>query len=74
MVFICDICEEEFRTMFDLKKHVSDVHEHSHFETLGGETKENFKCKICKQIMKTRKNLLRHIREQHKEKMFHCLL
>ena len=72
MVFICDICEEDFRTMFDLKKHVNDVHEHSHFETLGGETKENFKCKICKQIMKTRKNLLRHIREQHKEKMFHC--
>ena len=58
--------------MFDVKKDVNDVHEHSHFETLGGETQENFKCRICKQIVKTRKNLLRHIREQHKEKMFHC--
>ena len=62
MVFVCDICGNQFTRKFNLEKHLNTIH--------GQELTVN--CKYCNiNIVKSR--LQNHIDSVHKDKKFVCV-
>ena len=57
IALLCNLCDQSFFALRDLKRHIAAVHN----------GKKDFKCDICKKLFPSKFNLNRHIRDVHKK-------
>ena len=87
MVYLCDVCGEDFLKKSSLLRHENNIHKFTFLCDLCGfktddkqtsnihkkeHAQENFQCNQCNKILKTKKTLSQHVRDKHDAPRFSC--
>ena len=87
MVYLCDVCGEDFLKKSSLLRHENNIHKFTFLCDLCGfktddkqtsnihkkeHAQENFQCNQCNKILKSKKTLSQHVRDKHDAPRFSC--